>query len=156
MAKSNLIYAGNVRITTSKKKRNIKNNGKDPLFKLLCRFLAGYSINPAELPTFIDLKASSEGTSNTVPAIIQPVKVQISYKILSNGVPATIYTANITDTNLIQMNVKYNKYIVELKDGTPQNNVLAEIQITNDIISEITIGRQALVEWELTIGNAAI
>ena len=146
-----LEYSGYVNITTCKKKTHIKNSGTANLFELFARLLAGYIVNPVELPRTIMLYYEVNGQKKA--ALNQPIAVTSAYRIINNQ-HCAVFTGAISDTNL-HNEVENTQYYLELRNGTINTNALAYIPIDTSILKQVESGRQALIEWVMTVSNVS-
>lgn len=147
---TNLAYYGKVKIRVGRKTYSNYNTGKDRLFELFARFLCGQFPNLSELPTYIQVM-EKEGRS----ILNQPLNITKQFKRDSKGYPVTVITTAINDSNL-PSNVDFTKsYELVLLDGDELRQ-LASIDIAANILSQITSGRQALIEWSLYVTNKGV
>lgn len=151
-----LTYYGKVNIKVGKKTYSNYNEGKPKLFELFARFLCGNKIDNVELPTFINVvrRDTISGESKQVPIINQILNITKQFKRDASNNQIAVITTSIVDSNLISSategtgDSKY--YLILLNESLDE---LAEIQIEESIISQISTGRQALIEWSLYITN---
>lgn len=157
-----LTYYGKVNIKVGKKTYSNYNEGKPKLFELFARFLCGNKIDNVELPTFINVvrRDTISGGPKQVPIINQPLNITKQFKRDAANNQTAVITTSIVDTNLTSSATKPAEgstgskyYLILLNESLDE---LAEIQIEESIISQISTGRQALIEWSLYITNKEV
>lgn len=148
---TNLAYYGKVKIRVGRKTYSNYNAGKDRLFELFARFLCGQFPNLNELPTYVQVIEKEDGTS----ILNQPLNITKQFKRDSKGYPVTVITTAINDSNLASSNIPDKSYELVLLDGD-ELAPLASIDIAASILSQITSGRQALIEWSLYVTNKGV
>ena len=152
MNESNFTYTGNVRIRVDTKTYRYRNAGTDTLFELLARCLCGVFPDIIELPGLLNFcSIASDGSKTNL--LLSPVQIQKAHNDLQ-----CVITATIKRTHLIESKptASYKSYKFELLNGDESDPItLATIELDNgeELLSQIQSGRQAFIEWSLSITN---
>ena len=155
MNSTSLTYIGKVDIKIGRKTYSGYNSGNTELFKLLARFLAGETIDPIALPSFIKVERREKGTSDSKDIVFSPMVAITQAKQIGTEW-ATVISTVLTDSNIITDNlVEGFQYDLILYDHSLANK-LASIEISDYTINQILTGRQALIEWSLYITNKGV
>lgn len=150
-----LTYHGKVNIKVGKKTYSNFNQGTNFLFKQFVQFLCEYDIAKVNLPSYIDV-VDITNALNKNSILNQQVNILKEYKEIlvdEEPIPALVITTAISDVNISMQPDAEHKYELHLYDRDPEQHLLASIAIKSDILTQITTGRQALIEWYLYITN---
>lgn len=157
MNNSNFIYVGNVKIKVGKKKYNYRNSGTEYLFQTLARCLCGLFPSIDELPNYLQFRGIKSDGSGSEDLLINPVKVYKDYK--DGDKPQCIVTSTIEKTHLKELDAgkSYDNYELQLLNSNKSDaKSFATIAVVNGaqlLESIIDSGKQAFIEWSLSIGN---
>lgn len=145
-----LSYIGKVNIKVGKKTYSNYNEGKITLFTLFARLLCGHKIEGIELPTYIDIIDIKSEHKNSI--LNQKLNITKQYKVGDKLEQKAVITTVINDSNLANLyEEKTSDHEMVLYDEGM--NELASIKIENNVLNQISSGRQALIEWSLYITN---
>ena len=143
-------YIGNVKITVQKQTYKYKNSGTPALFEYMIRWLSGESSYTPEFikPNYITI------TCDTPDTLISndKIKVSVSTRTTTNGYVSEVIGA-ITPQVLGIIPSNGNCYLHLYNDA---NKELAYISITRAVLNQVKAGRQALIEWTLSVGNKEV
>ena len=144
-----MIYTGDVKIKTRSHISQIHNEGTANLFELFAQALVG-EVPADQLPTFIDLR--TEQNETLLNDLIPIYKQRRQTTCVIN---AAIKQSNLADHSNVTDNSTF--YLHLLSNNSPSNlakRTLAKLTVKGSLINQINSGRQALIEWNLYVGNA--
>ena len=156
MINSGLIYRGELKITTKKKTEIIHNSGTTKLFELFLSALVT-NVSESQRPSFIDIRDPDTGDSllNRIIPVHKALRADSTYGYVC-VISTSIRAGNMRSLTPVISNRNYDLCL--LANNTTANSaksILAELGLKGSVINEIISGRQALLEWSLSIMNAS-
>lgn len=142
-------YTGTVKISLGETVRTYHNAGTSRLFWLFAQCLADPTqISALNTPQQVMLKGKNSNNL-LVAALYYSIKGVYKQVITTDTgyglkITLTILPSNISNTDL-------KEFQLFLLDG--ENTELAVIDIDDNLVKQISTGRQALVEWTLAVNN---
>ena len=142
-------YTGTVKVSLGKTVRTYHNAGTPQLFRLFATCLEDPTkITTLNTPQQVMLKGKNENNL-LVDALYYSIKGLYKQVITTNTGYGLKITLTILPSNISNIDLK--EFQLSLLDG--ENMELAVIDIDDNLVKQISTGRQALVEWILAVNN---
>ena len=160
MSTTSLVYSGNVTIKVGKNTFNNHNAGHNRLFELFAYWLCKQTIPQKALPQYVDIYTLDPGgTGRLVSMLYNKIPVNMSVRSDNSDNYYAVVDCVVSFTHIksdMQEKVKTDnnrEFILQLVNDENPSNSLASIQIENAVLQQVLTGRQAVIEWALSISN---
>ena len=142
-------YSGKVSIKLEKTKHIYRNNGTSDLFTLIAQLLCGNDVSGSRLPSLFRLGGAKSADSQLYDKNLLYSDISATKNVTAGG--QLKLSGTLLPTNLIASSSSYVKYRLYLYSRDDKE--LAFIEIDPALITQIGTGRQAQIEWLISVNN---
>ena len=162
MPNTSLVYDGKVTIKVGKNVFKNHNAGHNRLFELFAYWLCKQTIPQKALPQYVDIYTpdpNPTGEGRPVSILYNKIPVNMSVKMDSAGRYYAVVDCIVSFTHIksdMQTLIKTDEdaeFILHLVSDENPAASLASFTIEKSVLKQILTGRQAVIEWTLSISN---
>ena len=160
MSTNNIVYSGDVTITTVRKKFHLHNTGGESLFRLLTTILCREVYSVDELPTYIMMFARESSDVLSTPNFMTTDASSCSE--LADYVPVIAYTekdgndvhSSVFTASFVATNIRggASSHSLALVSGD-RKNIIAAVDMNENVVGALNQGQQSIVKWKMKIYN---
>ena len=159
----NLIYKGDVDVTISHKKRKLKNNGTEYLFKIFTHMVTGGVVPHTMLPCYLMLYKRNQASicnsplteEHTGSELLTNFVILHKYTINEDSTYAAVFDTNITPEYKASLSVSRDEPITLALISQDKTSILAAVPFEYDDYTYLESGNSAIIKWTIYLTNEA-